>query len=454
MKSQRTVYPRILFLFGLAMCMSLVVGCPDMGNQNDNTMDNQNDNTMDNQNDNTQMNDNDNQQVNEPPFADAGDNQQVDTGATVQLDGSDSSDPDGDPLAFLWTQVGGTDVTLDDPTSATPSFTAPNADDTLTFDLSVDDSNGGSDTDSVTINVVSQTVPQLFIANFGPNNNITSYQDPATVNGNVPPDTNLQGAQTQLDMVSDIVVNNVGELIATNFGTPSITVYADAASANGNLEPDGNVQGAATELVQPTSLAINTAEDLLFVADQGSDDIYVYQDTASSTFNGNIAPIRIISSTDLNNPTGINFGANDEIYVANNGNNNILVFANASNLNGDVAPTRIITSAAFTTVFDVYIDDDDNMVVVDPAAIVYTFNNAASLNGNQDPDFTLTVPPAGNLTAVTVDTTGTGYLVDSGNDAIYAYDNITTRNGALNPDRTIQGANTQLDTPIRVFLVE
>lgn len=292
---------------------------------------------------------------------------------------------------------------------------------------------------------------RLFIANFN-GNNVTSYSDPATVNGNIAPEANLAGAQTQLTNPSDIVVNNNGSLIASNFGTPSITSY-DNAPVNGNVAPDGNVQGAATLLAQPVTLTINTGQDLLFVADLGADDILVFQGTANN-FNGNLAPVRTIDSADLNDPLGINFGANDDLYAANNGTNNVAVFANASTLNGTVNATRIITSGVFTNLFDVFIDDNDTMYVVDTTGFIFTFNNASTLNGNVAPDFTLTVQGATAITAIAVDSNNTGYIVDNTDNAVYSYDNIGTLNGTVAPDRTIQGAQTQLDNPIRVFLTE
>lgn len=298
--------------------------------------------------------------------------------------------------------------------------------------------------------------PTLYIASFN-GNNVVSYSNPSAVNGNITPDTNLQGAQTLLDRPADIVVNSANQLLAVNFDTGSgtITTYDDAPATNGNLEPDGNVQGAAAQLVQPASLTINADQDLLFVSDLAGDQILVFANT-SDTLNGNLAPTRIIQSTGfLNNPTGINFGANDDLYVANNGGGDILVFANASNLNGDITPTRVITSAAFNNPFDVFIDADDNMIVVNAGAPeVLTFNNAASLNANQEPDFTLTVNGAGTLSAIAVDSDGTGYIVDNTANAVYSFDDVATQNGSANPDRTIQGANTQLNAPIRVFLAE
>lgn len=294
----------------------------------------------------------------------------------------------------------------------------------------------------------------MFIANFV-GDNVTSYANPDTVNGNIPPDTNLAGAQTQLDNPSDIVVNTENKLLASNFTGNSITSYNNADQANGNLAPNGNVQGAATQLLDPTSLAFNGGQDLLFVADVMSDDILVFQGTAGN-FNGNLAPVRTIQSADLNNPFGINFGANDDLYVANNGTANIAVFANASNLNGNVNATRLITSASFVgaNLFDVAVDQNDTMYVVDANGFIYTFNNASTLNGNVDPDFTLDVLPAVAITAIAVDTNNTGYIVDNANNAVYSYNNIGTINGAVNPNRTIQGDQTQLFGPIRVFLDE
>ncbi len=399
--------------------------------------------------------------TNQSPTANAGGNQTVETGSDVMLNGS-GADPDGDSLQFNWTQTSGPNVNLSNPNAPQPTFTAPGEPGTVSFELTVMDGQGGADTDVVDVTIMADVPPPppppqemtLFIANFD-GNNVTSYDDPATVNGNIIPDINLAGAQTRLDDPADILVDAAGNLRVANFGTPSITGYSSAVSANGNLAPDRNVQGAATQLVQPASLAVRTASDLAFVADGGTDQIYVYAGASTAAFNGNLAPTRIISSGDLNSPTGINFGQSDALYVANNGDDDVLVFHNASSLNGDVAPNRVIESGVFNTVFDVFVDGNDTMYVVDPTAgAVFTFNNASTLNGTVAPDFTLDVIPGNQLTSIAVDSNGTGYLTDFLNDAVYSYDNIATLNGSLPPDRTIQGTQTQLVGPLRVFLLE
>jgi hypothetical protein len=97
--------------------------------------------------------------TNQPPVADAGPDQSVDTLTSVTLDGSGSSDPDGDlPLAYLWTQTGGPSVTLDDPASVTPAFTAPDDPALLTFTLVVTDGLGlpSAGPDQVAVTVTNQ----------------------------------------------------------------------------------------------------------------------------------------------------------------------------------------------------------------------------------------------------------------------------------------------------------
>lgn len=91
------------------------------------------------------------------PVANAGVDQLVDEGDLVTLNGSLSADPDvGDILRYTWRQVGGgTVVTLSNATTAGPSFTAPGVSFTqnYTFELIIEDGNGGIDNDFVIITI-------------------------------------------------------------------------------------------------------------------------------------------------------------------------------------------------------------------------------------------------------------------------------------------------------------
>jgi hypothetical protein len=86
------------------------------------------------------------------PVAVAGPDAAAAFGVLVTLNGTGSSDPDADPITYSWSQVSGSTVGLTGATTATPSFTAPGADDTLIFELTVSDGNF-FDTDTITIYV-------------------------------------------------------------------------------------------------------------------------------------------------------------------------------------------------------------------------------------------------------------------------------------------------------------
>jgi N,N-dimethylformamidase beta subunit-like protein/uncharacterized protein DUF4082/Big-like domain-containing protein/K319-like protein/purple acid phosphatase-like protein len=91
--------------------------------------------------------------ANLPPVANAGPDVSVNKNDVVPLDGSSSSDPEGGPLTFLWTQLSGTPVTIRNDTSPKAEFTAPNGKATLTFRVTVTDAGGNTRTDDMTVTV-------------------------------------------------------------------------------------------------------------------------------------------------------------------------------------------------------------------------------------------------------------------------------------------------------------
>ena len=93
---------------------------------------------------------------NQPPVAVAGNDQTVSStgcAVTVVLDGSQSSDPDGDPLQLTWSGAAGT--------AEGPSVTFSLLPGTYSFTLTVDDGRGGTATDTVSLTVVDNAPPVI-----------------------------------------------------------------------------------------------------------------------------------------------------------------------------------------------------------------------------------------------------------------------------------------------------
>jgi len=112
----------------------------------------------------------------EGPIADAGDDQTVDAGSIIMLDGSGSYHTDGEITEYYWEQVSGPSVLLSDEESVMPTFTAPNETTTLSFDLSVNDSEGLQSSDTVVINVIA-SAGALTIADIQGETDTSPYVD-------------------------------------------------------------------------------------------------------------------------------------------------------------------------------------------------------------------------------------------------------------------------------------
>ncbi len=90
---------------------------------------------------------------NQPPSAEAGVDQELRAGGVVELNGGASTDPEGQPLRYQWTQIQGPRVRLAGASTSRARFTAPYVaiDTRLRFELTVTDSAGLSAEDRVDI---------------------------------------------------------------------------------------------------------------------------------------------------------------------------------------------------------------------------------------------------------------------------------------------------------------
>lgn len=159
-----------------------------------------------------------------PPVSDAGPDQGVPPDTYVSLNGESSFDPfDNYPITFAWSQIGGSIVTLDDPSSATPSFTTPSALGDLTFSLMVTNNLGLSDLtpDEVVIHVTNPP-----ISNAGPDQVVNTLAEVfLDGSGSFDPDED-----TPLTYLWTQTSGNLVELNDPTLANPTFTAPADPES--------------------------------------------------------------------------------------------------------------------------------------------------------------------------------------------------------------------------------
>ncbi len=183
--------------------------------------------------------------VNAPPTADAGPDQTVNEQTTVNLTAVGSSDADGSITGYSWTQTAGTAVVLNNPTTATPDFTAPSvnlAGETLTFEVEVTDDDGATDTDTVNIQVDNDPALNVLpTAVAGPDQTVAAGVSVTLDGSGSSDDTLITGYQwTQTD-------GAVVTLTNADQATASFTSPAGPASLTFELEVTDEEGGTATD---------------------------------------------------------------------------------------------------------------------------------------------------------------------------------------------------------------
>jgi DNA-binding beta-propeller fold protein YncE len=122
------------------------------------------------------------------------------------------------------------------------------------------------------------------------------------------------------------------------FVPSSLTIYDGDAS--GDVAPLRTIQGPASQLDWPMGVAVDEVNNEIIVANNGDNSVLIFPRTAT----GDAGPRRAIRGprTGITGPMGVAV-ARDEIWVANFGDHTALVFPRLAT--GNVAPRRVLRNA-------------------------------------------------------------------------------------------------------------
>jgi len=224
-----------------------------------------------------------------------------------------------------------------------------------------------------------------------------------------------------------------------------------------NVDTQGSPNPSRTSLSSPEGIAVDPSDGTLYVADSGNNRVLRYPRPVNQS--GRISPDVVIGQVDFNNslsaavnatslnsPAGVAIGPNGDLFVADSGNNRVLEFPAGSG-NG-AAAVRVfgqpgMTTAVRPTQVSAQTLAAPQGIAVDPAGNLY----ATDAGANRVLIFpnTQNAPVAGTAaafvigqasfgtsgggslktpTGVSVDSSGSIYVADSGNNRVLIYPSL------------------------------
>ncbi len=224
---------------------------------------------------------------NQAPVANAGPDQVIELascdGAEVTLDGSASSDPDGDPLTYVWTWDAGSAE------GPNPAVSLPMG--TTVITLAVDDGRGGSSSDTVKVSINDTTAATLDVS--------------ASPNILWPPNHRMVKVTPTVTVSDACVPKTKVELLSVTSNEPDSNVQGldDAAPDDGGNNRGRGKPGVGVQRDYPGDIRINPDGTILLRAERsvhGSGRIYsityVATDLAGNKTTGTaevVVPLRI-----------------------------------------------------------------------------------------------------------------------------------------------------------------
>ncbi len=247
-----------------------------------------------------------------------------------------------------------------------------------------------------------------------------------------------------------------GKLYIAGGDAKTIFAFASANTISGNVAPTSEITGTNTQLNGPYGIAYDSRSDSIIVGNVYGNNVLIFDNV--STMNGDVAPTRTITGLDSPEDIAIDQDRNLLYVTVTHG---VAVFANASTVNGSAAPVSLITGTAtgFSGDADkrLFLDTKNNrLYVTDPGSFaVMIFDNISTLNGEVAPNriISSTTPTFDFIWGIAVDVSrDLLYVSDQNTKTITVFANASTASGNIAPTRTIGGAATTMNGPSDIYI--
>jgi hypothetical protein len=211
---------------------------------------------------------------NNAPVAEAVTKMSVNSGSMARLDGTNSTDPDGDPLTYTWTQIQGSPVTIQTIAPGVSQFQVPNTPTTLVFVLNVSDGEATSVTINITVNVIVVNPPATPVNHaptvFAGSNQVVPKRSNVMLNGGAydpDNDTNLTFTWEQTAGPAVTLQNaNTATPTFTAPATPATLAFALRAS-DGQLSSDPSEVTVVVKNFAPSIASVAMTPTAAYTAD-------------------------------------------------------------------------------------------------------------------------------------------------------------------------------------------
>jgi hypothetical protein len=185
----------------------------------------------------------------------------------------------------------------------------------------------------------------------------------------------LTGSTTRMTRPGYLSIHPTSnQLIVCDEGSIAVLFFDDPLSINGDVPPTRVLTGANTQMVAPVQAYVDSENDELYVLDRGGNQILVYPGSAS--IDADVAPLRKIGgpASGISNPSAFIVRPSiDQLTVICP--TEVLTFTDFRNINGDVDPAGRVSGDATTFQNLTYgeFDSSNSLILVDrgTASILY-----------------------------------------------------------------------------------